>query len=147
MDVPAPGPDAAERTYVDNTAAAVSVHPLRSLLAAKERGFQVYAMDEIPIGFGDLERIEFSKACRIVDQAVELAEALVNLLKEIFDLADLFEVRVEDWRVAALGRGLAGLPLRAVVMNGNARAFAMQTQSNPASDALRRAGDQHDGAF
>ena len=57
MRILIPGPDAAERTDVHDAARAGLLHKKRALLAAEKRGFQIYIMDEVPVGFSELQRI------------------------------------------------------------------------------------------
>ena len=56
-------------------------------------------MDEIPIGFGDLERIAAAKSRGVVDQAVERPELLFHLAKHALDVVDLFEIGLKQRRV------------------------------------------------
>src|ERR1043166_3385333 len=53
-----PGANAAERADVDDPSAAGLLHEARCILAAEEDGFQIHGMNEVPILFGDFERVE-----------------------------------------------------------------------------------------
>jgi hypothetical protein len=56
--------------------AAARKHLLGGLLAAEKSGFEVYLVNEIPIGFGDVERVEAGETGGVVDEAIEWAKRL-----------------------------------------------------------------------
>ena len=89
MSMFSPGPYATERTDVDDTPCSARQHLAGSLLAAEEGGFQVYVEDEIPVGFGYVERVKAGEAGGIVDQTIERTERFAHLLEEAADLGDL----------------------------------------------------------
>ena len=54
------------------------LHQQRALLAAEKRGLQIHVVDEVPIGFGDLERIASAESRGVVHQAVERARTALR---------------------------------------------------------------------
>jgi hypothetical protein len=68
MRIHLPGPDAAQRTQIYDAPASGFLHEQRALLAAEERRLEIYVMDEIPIGFGNVKRIAAPESRGIVHQ-------------------------------------------------------------------------------
>src|SRR5580704_3549416 len=70
MRVLGPGAHAADVTDVHDAASVgVYKHALGGLLVAEKRGLQVDGVDEVPIGFGDVEGIDAGITGRAIDQA------------------------------------------------------------------------------
>ena len=70
------------------------LHQPRAMLAAEEDGLQIHRVNEVPIGFGDLERVEASEARGVVHQSVQAAELLFQLLRT----CARFRRRSPGWR-------------------------------------------------
>ena len=58
-------------------------------------------MNEIPIGFGDVERVEPGEARGVVDQTIERAKRVVDVGEEADDLRDFGEIGLKQGRAAA----------------------------------------------
>src|ERR1700733_10235065 len=98
MRIHCPRTDAAERTEVHDAPGAVFLHEQSGLLAAKERGFEIHVVDEIPVGFGELERIAAAEASGVVDQSIQRSELLFYFPKHALDIVNFFEVGLEERR-------------------------------------------------
>ena len=65
-------------------------------------------MDEIPVGFGDIQGVERGEPGGVIYQAVEPSEVLTDILEQALDVSNTFEIRLKYGGVAAFGRGLTG---------------------------------------
>src|SRR5438874_2749878 len=99
-------------------------------------------MDEVPVRFGDLEWIAPRESRRVVHQAVEATELLLDILKHSLDLGHFLQVRPEQRSAPTLGGGAFGLSCGAVIVNRYARALLRQAQRNASSDPLGSAGHE-----
>ena len=88
MNVFGPGPDTAERTDVHNAPRSLFFHLLRAFLAAEESRFQIDIMNEIPICFGDFQRIEARKPGGIVHQIPKRTKLFPNFREQTPDLGN-----------------------------------------------------------
>ena len=120
------------------------LHEQRRLLAAEKRGFQIHVVDEIPIGFGELQWIDAAETRGVVDQAVERSELIFHFAKHAPDVVDVFEIGLKQRRRSAFfGRG-SRLFLRSAVVDGYSIAGLIEPQRDHAADALGRARHQYD---
>lgn len=103
-------------------------------------------MDEVPVGFCNVEGIDPGEAGGVVDEAVEAAEVAVHGGEQSFDFGHPFEVGGKDGGPAALPGGFHGLGGRGVIVQRDASTFPGQSQGDRAADALGGAGDQDDFA-
>ena len=126
--------------------AAGLLHEPRGVLAAEEDRLQVDGVDEVPILFGDVERVEPGEAGGVVDQPVEAAQAVCDFAEEARDLVDFLQVGAEDLGAAAFGGCAARFGLGAVVVDGDAGALLRQAEGDAAADAFGGAGDEDDAA-
>ena len=63
-------------------------------------------MDEVPVGFGDVQGIKPGEPGGVVDQSVDVPEMGLDFGEEALDLGDLGQVGLKDGRAAAfLGSG------------------------------------------
>src|SRR4030095_16731817 len=106
-----PGTYAAQRTEVDDEPVALPLHQARRLLAAEKASLQVDRVDEVPILLGDLERVKARESRRVVDQAVEPSQALLDLAEHAHDLRHRFQVGAKQFGAAAFLRSAARLLL------------------------------------
>ncbi len=126
MRVCRPWADAAERRDVDDSAGAGFLHEQGRLLAAEERGFQIYAVDEIPVGFGDFQWIFSTEAGCVIYQAIEGAELVFDFVKQAADFIDAFQICAEERSVAAFGCGFPGFLFGRLIVDGDAVAFLVK---------------------
>ncbi len=75
----------AQRTEVDDPAAALPLHQQRRLLAAEKDGLQIDGVDEVPVLLRNLQRIEPREACGIVHQPVQPPQALLHLAEHALE--------------------------------------------------------------
>jgi hypothetical protein len=143
MNVIGPGTDPTERTDVDDVSPSAELHQLCRLLTAKEHRLQVYRMNEIPIGFRDVERIKPGKAGSIVYKSVEATEALADILEEGDNPGYVREVRAEELAAALFCRP-AGVAFRRRVMDSDPGSFACESKCDGTSDSACRACDEDD---
>ena len=71
MDMLSPGAETSERANIYDSTPTDFFHLPCSFLAAEERSLQVHVVDKVPILFGDVERIDARKPCRIIYKAVQ----------------------------------------------------------------------------
>jgi hypothetical protein len=131
-----PRPDTAQRAEVNDASAVGREHAPPSLLAAEKGRLQVDGVNEIPVGFGDFERIDGGESRGVVHQTIQRP----GVFKQPLDLGDAFEIGAKDGRIAALFSGRPSVGFRMVVMNNDTRAFPRQAQGDGAADALGRSG-------
>src|SRR5579863_6574098 len=142
MNVIGPGPNAAKRTDVDDPASANFSHLFRGFLAAEKCCLQVDVVDEIPLGFRDIERIEAGEPGGIIHEAIEGSELVPNFLEQAADLAYIRQIRLENGRAAAFARDVFGLLARCVVVNRDVERLSVEFEGNDAADSFRRACDE-----
>src|SRR5260221_8988586 len=121
MRILGPRADSTQRADVNYAAAAGLAHQARALLAAEEYRLQVYRMNEIPIRFSDVHRIEGREARGVVHQAIEAALVALDLAEHGRNLGYFLQVRAEQRRVSALRSRLSGCILRFPVMDQHTR--------------------------
>ena len=107
-----PGTDTAERADVHNTPACRFLHQPRGILAAEKDSLQIHRVDEVPIGFSNIQRIERDKSRGVIDQAVEAAELPFDFPKHADDFRHALEVGTHQRRATGLIGGLAGFRFR-----------------------------------
>src|SRR6185312_7561805 len=142
MRVIRPGPQRAERTEIDDVSAIARQHDLRRGLAAKEYGFEVDGMNEVPIRLFDRQRIELSEPPRVVDEGVQTSEGSSHFLEHAPDIGHTLEVRAEHRRSVALTGCSTRLGFRPVVMNGHPRALRSSSKRNRAPNPFRGPGNE-----
>src|SRR5689334_18683183 len=146
MRVLSPRPDSAERADIHDPAAALPFHDAGGLLAAEERGLEVDGVDEVPVGFGDIERVEAGEAGGVVDEAIEAAQTLFDVGEHALDLRDVLQVGPEKLGAATFLGSSFGFGFGAVVVDDDAGAFASEAKGDAAADALGRPGHKNDAA-
>src|SRR6266851_8431881 len=100
-------------------------------------------MNEIPIGFGDVQRIDARETCGIVHQAVDAPGVRVDRVEKSFYLGGALQICFEERRVSAFRRGGECVGFGRVVMYRNASALPRHADRDVSADAFGGAGDQN----
>ena len=101
-------------------------------------------MNEVPVGFGNVDGIDTGEAGGVIDEAVEASEVAVDGGKEGLYFGYVFEVGGKDGGSAALLRRGLGFGDGGVAVQGYTGALAREAQSDRATDTPGGAGDQDD---
>ena len=139
-----PGAEAAEGADVNDTTVALGFHAATGFAAAKESRLEIDVVNEVPVGFGDLEGIDTGEAGGVVYEAVEASEVAVDGGKQGLDFGHLFQIGAKDGGSAALLRRGLGFGDGGVAVQGDAGTFAGEAESDGATDTPGGAGDQND---
>src|SRR5260370_15140189 len=99
-------------------------------------------MNEIPVSFGNVQRIDPGKTCSIVHQAVDASEVVVDRVEKSFYFGGALQICFEERRVSAFRRGGECVGFGRVVMYRNASALPRHADRDVSADALGGAGDQ-----
>ncbi len=139
---------AAQRGEVDDAAPAPPRHQRGGALGAREAALEVGVEGPVDQLVGDLAARHQGTVGGVVDQDVEAAEALLDLVEHPVDLAPDGDRRPDDVRLAAgpldLLGGLPGGPGRVQVIDDDERAVGGETLGDDLADVTRPAGDQGD---
>src|SRR4029077_17791966 len=119
-------------------------HAPGSLLAAKESRLQVYRMNEVPVGFGHLQRMRAGDPPRLVHQAIDPSKMSSDILKQLLDFSHTLQIGLENSGVGALRRRGPRLIGRPVVMNRDSCALPRQPQRDSPPDTFSGSGDEDD---
>src|SRR5690606_36600120 len=101
-------------------------------------GFQVDGVNEIPVCFGDGQRVASGEPCRAVDQAVQGSETV----KHIPDLVHLTEVSAHRF-TTTLARRQHGLFFRRMKLHDHPSTLGTEPKRDCPSDSVRRTGDEY----
>lgn len=100
-------------------------------------------MNEVPVGFGDVQRIEAGEARRVVHQAVQPVEPLAHLGKQPVNGRHAGKVGMEQLRSAALLGGALRLCFRRAVVDAHAISLTRQAHGDAPANPFRRARHQN----
>src|SRR5690349_2365269 len=135
MRVFGPGANTAERADVHDAPGAFLFHLPRGFLAAEKCALQIYIVNEVPIGFADVERIETRKTSGIVYQTIERPHSRFHVGEQTADFFDLREIGLKERRATASTRNFLGFGARAVVVNADCKAVAEKLNCDGAANA------------
>ena len=133
-----PRPQRPQRTDIHDVSAIALQHHARRSLAGEKHRLQIHIVNEIPILLFNLQRIEFVKRAALFTTPSSRPKCCATAIDHRANLADIFQIRLENCRVPAFRRRLPRLRFRSVVVDRNPRAIRRQRQRNRAADPLRR---------
>ncbi len=139
--------DARLRAHVDDGAAALLEHHATCRLGAEEQAAEVHGHHLVPIGLGDILRRVIGTEAGVVDEHVQAAEVVPNMVHASANGGDLAHVHLDPQHPAAGSGDLGGgLVQRRPVAAGNRDRGpgTRQGGGDAAADASTCAGDQRD---
>src|SRR5581483_5290005 len=133
-----------DRGDINDAAEALLRHRLQDRLGAVERAVEIHLKDQVPVLLAHPQQEAVARDAGIVDEDVDPAPLLEDLVDHRLDVARVGDVHLEIERAAAelldRGDGLFGAP-GIQIGDDDVGASLREGFGNGAADALRRAGD------